>query len=533
MINKLLAGLVGAGIVIAVVAGCGGAGIPSTSTPTPPTVTPAPTEMRIGSWELLPELEGGAYSSIAIQTESVRGDSAVLRISCLPQSGTFVAVAFLDPFLTLAGPHEVRVSTGSSFASQVWDLLDSRRVFIPSDLFDHAGILSDLEGAQEFQFVADLEIDPERWTSFDVTGFREAEHQISPCDAGKAEFIPSPTSEPVPEITPEPANPPSPQVPVTPTATPAPTGTWFGEWKIEQSTDSDGDSSVALSSLSHDSSPYAYMLIGCTESGTPLVALRYSAPDTLVPQKVGQVTISTGGAEVTEDWLIVEGGRTLVSLNPNDTIEMFEPASAIHIEIELEDGTNQWSNFDTTRLADALEQVFPCDSAKATAFGGVAVGLDHSNPIPLRETGTVKNNSEDHWDISVLSVNPDPDRANIGSLGIGIKNDPPEDSQFFRARIQATNRGREASEFSTKGRLTAVGQEGRRYDTFSDRCGSLSDGFPYNQIISIGEIIEGDVCWEIASQDATSLLLAISPDDPFGSLIGFGYTYWFALHSEE
>ena len=189
MINKLLAGLVGAGIVIAVVAGCGGAGIPSTSTPAPPTATPAPTGLRIGNWELIRKLEDGDYSAISIQTESVRGDSAVLRIICIPESGTIVAVGFEQPFVTVAGNHEIRVSSGSSFETQVWNLTEDKYLFTPADLFDHAGILFDLEGAQEFQFVADLEIDPERWTSFDVTGFEEAERQISPCDAGKVTVI--------------------------------------------------------------------------------------------------------------------------------------------------------------------------------------------------------------------------------------------------------------------------------------------------------------------------------------------------------
>ena len=178
-----------------------------TPTPTvvPPTATPAPTGTRLGAWTVL--RSDGEY--VAILTESVRGNEAALFVTCYPDLGIFPNVHFDEPFNTLSGLHEVRISTGGPFETQIWRLIDSRQVVAPENAIDRERLSLGLRDAQEFQIAIDLELDPLRSAAFALTGINDAIEQVHPCDASRIEPpLATPTAMPTPVS--------------APTATPAP-----------------------------------------------------------------------------------------------------------------------------------------------------------------------------------------------------------------------------------------------------------------------------------------------------------------------
>lgn len=541
---KLLVRLAGVIIVVAVVAACGGSGDrpAATSTPPPPTATPAPTGMRIGSWQLLREIEGGVYSSVAIQTESVRGDPALLRISCFPQSGTAAAVGFEQPFNTVAGDHEVRVSSGSSFETQVWNLTGDRHLFTPSDLFDHAGLLYDLEGAHEFQFVADLEIDPERWTSFDVTGFKEAERQISPCDYKKgtlptgagnsptvnATTAPTATPTTIPDAALTPTSTPAPTVAPVPTATPAPDGSLPNNWALARDEAADGQSYVTVSKWSTDGNKGARLAIQCQGSDDFYVSVIYIEPFLSVVSGQQDTRVSIDGSTSVERWLLLSNGKTLVSLDSEESAESLRGAGQFRIEIVV-GLERRWSVFDLSGIQQALAQVHPCTDGRIEGPQVDADAGSSSNmPVLLGEKGLLMNGPQDHWEIAVLNVIEDARHMVDYTFSDAVKNSPPEQSRLYMVSLRVAYLGEENQYVNVSGRISAVGNKGGSYSPVFDRCGIIPDPFPRYADLSQGDIIEGNICWEIDEEDAPDLMMRFDPD-AVDLLLGTAKPVWFSL----
>ena len=126
------------------------------------------------------------------------------------------------------------------------------------------------------------------------------------------------------------------------------------------------------------------------------------------------------------------------------------------------------------------------------------------NPVPLDTAFEVRNSETDHWEVTVLETTPD---ATNLVLNENQFNDPPEDgNQFFIAKVRAKYLGTDSANFNGRLRLGALGDGGVLYTTSGNSCGVIPDGLPNNELFTNGTI-EGNVCWEILSTDAESLLM--------------------------
>ena len=145
------------------------------------------------------------------------------------------------------------------------------------------------------------------------------------------------------------------------------------------------------------------------------------------------------------------------------------------------------------------------------------------NPVPFGTTVEVKGEeTTDHWEITVLGTTPD---ATAIVLSKNPYNDPPEEgNQFYIVRVQAKYLGPDSTEFWGSYRLRALGAGGVVYTTFEHSCGVIPDELPDPELFA-GGTVEGNVCWQISSGDADSLMVFLEPE---------GYSdrnrTWFSLH---
>ena len=125
--------------------------------------------------------------------------------------------------------------------------------------------------------------------------------------------------------------------------------------------------------------------------------------------------------------------------------------------------------------------------------------------MPLGTAFEVRNSETDHWEVTVLQTTPN---ATELVLDENQFNDPPEDgNQFFIAKVRAKYLGTDSTRFSGHLRLGSLGDTGGvLYTTYGNSCGVIPDGLPNNELFTNGTI-EGNVCWEIRSTDAESLLM--------------------------
>jgi hypothetical protein len=79
------------------------------------------------------------------------------------------------------------------------------------------------------------------------------------------------------------------------------------------------------------------------------------------------------------------------------------------------------------------------------------------------------------------------------------------------ARISASYTGTGSDRFDGSFRLRALGASAVTKTTFGNSCGVIPDDLPDPEVFA-GGVVSGNVCWEIPSSDALSMLLY---DDPF------------------
>ncbi len=110
----------------------------------------------------------------------------------------------------------------------------------------------------------------------------------------------------------------------------------------------------------------------------------------------------------------------------------------------------------------------------------------------------------DGWTISVVSYTPD---ATTAVLAENMFNDPPAAGNVFSiTRVTALKGGASPGSFGGSYRLRAVGSSNVSYSTFDNWCGvipgplSSTDVFP-------GGSITGNVCWEVPTGDAATLVM--------------------------
>lgn len=171
---------------------------------------------------------------------------------------------------------------------------------------------------------------------------------------------------------------------------------------------------------------------------------------------------------------------------------------------------------------DAPRQVVESPTAASSTPAPKQVFGIREMPVPFGTTATVRFNETDHWEITVLGVQPDATSAVLAAYQF---NDAPEEgNQFFIVTVRAKYLGPDSTRFSGSLRLRSLGDSGVVYTTFQNRCGVVPDVLPDPELFTNG-MVEGNVCWQITSSDANSLVMF---KDPSGFSFEGGRA-WFAL----
>ena len=148
-------------------------------------------------------------------------------------------------------------------------------------------------------------------------------------------------------------------------------------------------------------------------------------------------------------------------------------------------------------------------------------------PLPSGIPAEVRNSEEDHWQITVLDIIPD---ATDKVMDESDYNDPPgEGKQFYMVKLRVKYLGPSSNRFSGRSRLKSVGDSGIAYTNSDDSCGGfreyIPDPLPDPELFTNGTV-EGNVCWQIASSDAASLMMFL--EGP-GFWPDSGERVWFTL----
>ena len=158
----------------------------------------------------------------------------------------------------------------------------------------------------------------------------------------------------------------------------------------------------------------------------------------------------------------------------------------------------------------------------STAIPATSVLGERNNPVPIGVTSERLFEDNDWWEVTVLGTEPD---ATAMILAENRYNDPPqEDNQFFMVRVRAKYLGTGSVSFDGGFRLKALGDGGVVYSTFDNSCGVIPDELPDPELFTNGTI-EGNECWQVATDDVDSLLMILEAD-----LLSFSdERAWFAL----
>ena len=131
-----------------------------------------------------------------------------------------------------------------------------------------------------------------------------------------------------------------------------------------------------------------------------------------------------------------------------------------------------------------------------------------SNPWPVGSTVAVAGD----WELSVVSFRPDSTRELI-AFNTSINKEPKSGYQYVILKIRFKNIGSEPTEFRPSERLRLMGNLMVPYRESDHTCGIIPENVAtggYNVMSSKaypGGAINGNLCWEVPSQEVDSLFL--------------------------
>jgi hypothetical protein len=162
------------------------------------------------------------------------------------------------------------------------------------------------------------------------------------------------------------------------------------------------------------------------------------------------------------------------------------------------------------------EQGAPTPSPVAVAPGESS----RDQPIPIGESAKVGD-----WILTVDSVNPAADEL---ILSENTFNEPPDPGyQFFMVTLSMTYDGAESAQPSSELSFKAVGASNVAYDEFSPGCGVVPLDLSLAGEVFTGGTIEGNVCFAVKSEDASSVVMYV---EPFFSMDDL--RTWFSLNDD-
>ena len=152
------------------------------------------------------------------------------------------------------------------------------------------------------------------------------------------------------------------------------------------------------------------------------------------------------------------------------------------------------------------EQRFPFKVAllaRGTLASAVVIPVGgRTNPIARGQSGDLN----DGWRLSVVSVTPDATKAILAENR--FNDQPSAGAQFYMVRIRFTRTGDGPKSFSPTGRLRLLGSANVPYSTFNNSCGVIPDGLNLKSSEAYpGGTIEGNLCWQVPSGEAGSLVM--------------------------
>lgn len=141
-------------------------------------------------------------------------------------------------------------------------------------------------------------------------------------------------------------------------------------------------------------------------------------------------------------------------------------------------------------------------------------------PLPMGEVGTVGD-----YEVSVLDVKPDADEIVTAD---GFSEPPTPGNQYFMVRVAVTYVGSTAGNPAYELDPQAVGALSTSYTLFNNMCGfgSFEDALFLATELFEGGSGEYNVCWQIDSEDAESLVMYIESNADFNA-----DPVWFSLQS--
>jgi hypothetical protein len=130
------------------------------------------------------------------------------------------------------------------------------------------------------------------------------------------------------------------------------------------------------------------------------------------------------------------------------------------------------------------------------------------NPVPMGDTVEITTDDPTNaWEITVVGTTPD---AWTMIQAENQFNDPPEPShQFYMVGVRARYLGSDSNSLGFNVSFNAVGDRGVSYDTYDPGCGVIPDELDSFTELFTGGQIEGNQCWQIASQDVDSLVMFV------------------------
>ena len=152
----------------------------------------------------------------------------------------------------------------------------------------------------------------------------------------------------------------------------------------------------------------------------------------------------------------------------------------------------------TTTVADETATT----DAESTTTTALPRTSESSLTSPIEVGAVVQVGS---WRLRVSGVTPD---ATGQVMAENEFNEPPgEGNQFFIASVEATYTGTDSSTFWLDMTLKAVGEASVAYEPFDATCGVIPDDLNDTGETFPGGTVTGNVCWNIESSDATSLVM--------------------------
>ncbi len=162
------------------------------------------------------------------------------------------------------------------------------------------------------------------------------------------------------------------------------------------------------------------------------------------------------------------------------------------------------------------------ETPEATQEDRAAAGEgDQDSPLPFGEGGKVGD-----YEIRVVEVTPN---ATELVMEENTFNEPPDEgNQFYMVRVEVTYTGSDSGDPAFDLSFQAVGERNQGYDFSNADCGVVPE-----QAYDVGELFEGataefNVCWEIVSEDAESLVMYVDPLFSFED----DERVWFSLNEE-